>query len=350
MENVEIFRLPELQAHLQALVDDPALPPDAQLLDDISLQLTDANIPPLLPQLLPLITNILLTTTHDPGPLFTFTIKLLSPLSFTDCLAFADQTALLTALQSPAPGANLLAVTIVHKAARTPADVAVLAGMQGVVEEVLKRWLDSPHVGVGSRCQEALGDLLKTESGVPSTGAVNGTREYSSLEQSRLWDLVFSLSSLSIITKLCSPNPHDSSRQAYQQYTTAQDRLIRILPHLATLNLPAITQTSHPELFPLPPTIVASIGQGLLQWALMGMVDKSDLLMHMCLVDGFESLVKAMSLSPHGLGNEAVVKNLVRIAAQGDPQLGPALRDSPNRVEDQVEADNLRAYIAQLLN
>ncbi|KAJ0162195.1 hypothetical protein CTA2_4960, partial [Colletotrichum tanaceti] len=41
------------------------------------------NIPPLLPILLPNLTTILKTTPHDPSPIVSLTIKLLSPVPFT---------------------------------------------------------------------------------------------------------------------------------------------------------------------------------------------------------------------------------------------------------------------------
>lgn len=40
MENIPISGLPELEAHLQLLLDDLSLPFDVKLLDDVELQLT----------------------------------------------------------------------------------------------------------------------------------------------------------------------------------------------------------------------------------------------------------------------------------------------------------------------
>ncbi|VUC20126.1 unnamed protein product, partial [Clonostachys rosea] len=68
MENVRISGLEELQAHLQELVNDSTLPFNAKLFDDVELQLTEDNIPPLLPSFLPPLTTILKSTTQDPTP------------------------------------------------------------------------------------------------------------------------------------------------------------------------------------------------------------------------------------------------------------------------------------------
>ena len=40
MDNIPVSGLPELQAHLQQLLDDGSVPFDAKLLDDVELQLT----------------------------------------------------------------------------------------------------------------------------------------------------------------------------------------------------------------------------------------------------------------------------------------------------------------------
>ena len=40
MDNVPVSGLPELQTHLQQLVNDPSLPFNLKLLDDVELQLT----------------------------------------------------------------------------------------------------------------------------------------------------------------------------------------------------------------------------------------------------------------------------------------------------------------------
>lgn len=359
MEGTPISGLDELLAHLQELSNDPSAAPNPKLLDDVELQLTDANIPPLLPRLLPILSSILRSTTQDPTPLLSLTVKLLSPLSFSDALSVADPPSLATALGSPLPGANLLALAIIHKAAKSPASVATLAELPEVVEHLVRRWLESPDVGVGERASRVLGDLLETDSG--RRRAVNGTvvngglatpSEDGSSSNHTLWQLVIlQRPILSLIVTLCS-QPTSSGqtpqelRAAIRQTSLSQGRLLRLLPRLATLNLRALTQSSFPDMFPIPEPAARELGVGLLQWAALAMVDRSDMLMHLSLVDFFEAFVSVMRVSAD---TDDFVKRLVQTAVREDPELASSLRGLPDRtIED--EAEPLRVYINELLS
>ena len=67
------------------------------------------------------------------------------------------------ALRSPAPSANLLALTIVHKAVRSPGDTSILSIMQTLMLQYVETWLSTPHVEIGERATQALGDLLEVD-------------------------------------------------------------------------------------------------------------------------------------------------------------------------------------------
>jgi hypothetical protein len=353
-----ISGLPELLAHLQELANDASAVPNAKLLDDVELQLTDANIPPLLPTLLPLLSSTLRSTTQDPTPLLSLTIKLLSPLSFPESLAIADPPTLITALNSELPGANLLAIAIIHKAAKSPSDVAVFASYPVLVQELIKRWLVSPDVGVGERASKVLADLLRTDAGkkpARNGTVVNGASgsEADGHDESNhgLWRLI--LETRPILTQIISycspPTPGDQTpqelRAAVRQVSLSQGRLLRILPRLATLNLRALSESRFPELFPVPEPQGSEVGNGLLQWASFTMVDRSDMLMHLSLIDYFEAFVSVMCATAN---TEDFVKRLVKVAVAQDSELLANLQTLPNRtIED--EAEPLRSYIDNLL-
>lgn len=78
-------------------------------------------------------------------------------------MTLASEESLIQALQSPAPSANILAMTIIHKAAKSPSDTAILSIMKGVVENLLRTWLSTPHVEVGEKATNALGDLFEVD-------------------------------------------------------------------------------------------------------------------------------------------------------------------------------------------
>lgn len=149
---------------------------------------------------------------------------------------------------------------------------------------------------------------------------------------------------------LCSSDSATGqSTHTLQQVTIAQGRLLSLLPKLAALDMRPISQSSFPDIFPVPPAAAAAtIGPGLLQWAALSMVDRSDVLMHRNLIDFYESFVGTMRLYSLSPDCRQLVANLVKSAAQDDNLLEAALRSLPDRTVDD-EADALRQYVAQLL-
>ncbi|KAH0599748.1 hypothetical protein MHUMG1_02538 [Metarhizium humberi] len=361
MDNIPISGLQELETHLQLLLGDPSLPFNVKLLDDVELQLTEDNIPPLLPVLLPPLTEILKSTTQDPTPLLSLTIKLLSPLSFTRTLTIADPPSLLTALSSPLPGANLLALAIIQKAAKSPSDASILSTLPEVVEMLVKSWLASTDVGVGERAARVLGDLLETDcEAVDNNTHIGDSRAQINGDEvikrrvpghGRLWRLILlSRPNLTLIQHLCSPNStHLGQPRTTHQVTISQGRLLRLLPRLCTLNIGALSHPLFQDLFVLPEEIGSRAGGGLLQWAALGMVDKSDTLMHLSLVDFFETFVSVMRVSRRSAEMDAFIRKLMVTALECDSELEGALKTLPDRtIED--EAEPLRAYITGLLS
>ena len=305
-------------------------------------------------------TEILKSTTQDPTPLLSLTIKLLSPLSFTRTLTIADPPSLEGALRSPLPGANLLALAIIRKAAKAPSDASILSTLPEVVGELITRWLETSDVGVGERAGKVIGDLLETdcelvggETPSPLTGA-NGIEVVKRrvAGHGRLWRLILlSLPNLTTIESFCKfgASGPGNERRSVHQITISQGRLLRLLPRLATLNLGILSTSVLPDGFRVPATLAASVGEGLMQWAALAMVDKSDILMRLSLVDFFETIVSVMRVSPVSADMEDFTSRLVKAALRGDDELATALRTLPDRTVEE-EAESLRRYIAQLLN
>lgn len=313
--------------------------------------------------MLPPLTTILKATTQDPTPCLTLTIKLLSPLPLTHTLAIADPPSLLTALRSPLPGANLLALAIIHKGAASPADAAILSTLPDVVEEVVRVWLATQDTGVAEKAARVIGDLLETDCDVVGTAdpsaAVNGhvneivfppsaqqqlVRRRRTPGHARLWTLILTHRPiLSLFPTFCTA----SESRADNETTLSQGRLLRLLPRLSTLNVKALVHTPLTEV--LPPSVDEAGGGGLLQWAALNMVDQTDILMHLNLVDFFETLVSVMRVAEtRSEDTDNEVAALVRTAIREDAELESALRNLPNRtVEDESEA--LRAYINEIL-
>ncbi|VBB76822.1 Putative protein of unknown function [Podospora comata] len=379
MDNVPISGLDELNNHLDDLIQDPNLAITPKLFDDVELQLTDSNIPPLLPSLLPKLTQILQQYNDDPAVIVSLTIKLLRPISFTQVLQLASEDSLNQALTSPAPAAQLLGLTILHKASKTPTDAAILSVMPSLVTSLLTAWLSSPKVEVGQKASKVLGDLLDIDCPrpppPPPPAITSGTTpSHHELVLRRvpgkgeLWKLIFHQpSTYNLLLDLISGR-HPGTANNTSQLSLAQGRTLRILPRLAALNIDAIASSN--ILAPTPihltnghltdddsdtemngatrnenaATNPPQQGEGLLQYAALRMVDKRDALMHLNLVDSFEAFVSLMRITEYSAVKEAIVKGLLRDAVPYDDMLRGALDTLPDRTVAE-EADDLRAWL-----
>ncbi|KAK7752791.1 hypothetical protein SLS62_005343 [Diatrype stigma] len=379
-DTIPVTGVDALENHLDELLQDPNLPLIVKLFDDVELQLTDANIPPLIPQLLPKITEVLKTYQQDPAALCSLAIKLLRPLTLTQVLSLASEDAIIQALRSPAPSANLLAMAVLEKGARSPADAAILAMMKSLVTHFVIQWLSAPQVEVGEKGTRVLGDLLDTDcdsrqqqpqqNGL-SVNGVNGDSNGNGLEiairakppgQGLMWRRIFHDRDIyGLILSLCSdgpqrhPDAEDVPRLLDQKHTIAQGRLLRILPRLAALNLPAVARTDFPDLNER----YAGIGDddrdaGLLRFAALHMIDYDDALMYYNLVDFFEALLSIQRLVPYSAYKMETLRKLVRdattatAAGGGEILLKNALLTLPERTVPE-EADELRRFLHDVI-
>ncbi|KAI1413902.1 hypothetical protein F5Y13DRAFT_24970 [Hypoxylon sp. FL1857] len=346
-DTIPVTGVEELEKHLDELLADPTLPPTHKLFDHVELQLTDANIPPLIPKLLPKITEILKQYQQDPAILCSLAIKLLSPLNFTQILSLASEEALIQALRSPAPSANILAMTVLEKAARSPSDAAILAMMNNVITNFLTQWLSAPQVEVGEKGSKVLGDLLDVDcdtrppDGVSLSGMEIAVRKPPG--QGLVWRRIFHDRDIyDLILSLCRGNTLSP-----QQQSLAQGRLLRVLPRLAALNFRAVTWTDFTDLNQRYANF--SGNGGLLHFAALSMIDKEDMLVHLNLIDFFEALLSIQRITPFSTYKMDILTKLVKDATAQDNVLKAAILTLPERTVPE-EAEDLSRFIQEILN
>ncbi|KAI0022618.1 hypothetical protein F4780DRAFT_769740 [Xylariomycetidae sp. FL0641] len=352
VDTIPVSGVEELEQHLDELIADPTLPCTLKLFDDVELQLTDANIPAMIPRLLPKITEILKKYQQDPAIICSLAIKLLGPLSFTQVLALASEEAIIQAMRSPAPSANLLAMAILHKAAKSASDTAILAAMNNVVIHFLSQWLSAPQVGVGERGSRVLGDLLDTdcETRPPDGLSVNGMEiaVRKSPGQGFMWRRIFHDRDVyGLLLSLCSAGPHQHTDNGLDdlQLSLAQGRLLRVLPRLAALNFAAVTRTEFPE---LNERYAGFQGNGgLLQFAALHMINREDRLMHLSLIDFFEGFLSIQRITPFSTYKMDTIKQVTQEATSQDALLRDAILSLPERTVPD-EADELRRFINEV--
>jgi hypothetical protein len=264
-------------------------------------------------------------------------------------MSLASEEAIIQALRSPAPSANLLAMTVLHKAAKSPSDAAILAALKDIITSFLTQWLSAPQVGVGEKGSKVLGDLLDVDSDTrpPEGLAVSGVEIIvrRTPGQGFMWRRIFHDRDIyGLVLSLCSNGPHQSAASGLtpQQLSLAQGRLLRILPRLSALNFNAVTKTDFPELHE---RYTDSEGAGgLLHFVALHMIDKEDVLMHLSLVDFFESLLSIQRITPFSTYKLDTLRKLYREATKEDATLRGAILSLPERTVPD-EADELRQFI-----
>ncbi|KAI1173232.1 hypothetical protein F4777DRAFT_589973 [Nemania sp. FL0916] len=348
-DTIPVSGVDDLEKHLDELAGDPTVMSNNKLFDHVELQVTDANVAPLIPRLLPKISDILKRYQRDPTALCSLATKLLAPLNFTQAMSLASEEALILALRSPAPSANLLAMSILAKAAASPSDAAILAAMKDIVTSFLTQWLSAPQVEVGEKASRVLGDLLDIDSDArPSQGlAVSGVEIAARRPpgQGFMWRRLFHDRDVySLVLSLCSDGPHHGPDGGLttQQLSLAQGRLLRILPRLSALNFAALTRTDFPDVYQQYAN--AEPAGGLLNFAALHMVDKEDVLMHLSLIDFFEAFFSIQRITPFSTYKMDTLRTLYQAATRQDGTLKNAILTLPDRTVPE-EADELRQFI-----
>ncbi len=156
-------------------------------------------------------------------------------------------------------------MAIMHRAAQTPVEAALLSSMRLLFTAFLTCWLISPESDVGEKGIKVLGDLLTVDcERPPPIGASRGDPG-----QGKLWRLLFQDRPVyDLLIALVSPGRPDMTTI---QLSLAQGRLLRLLPRLAMLDF-------------------STVNGGLLQFAALRMVDKKDQLLYCTVIDFFEDV------------------------------------------------------------
>ncbi|KAK3318074.1 hypothetical protein B0H66DRAFT_224669 [Apodospora peruviana] len=365
MDTTPVTGLDDLDSHLDNLLQDSSTPLNAKLFDHVELQLTEANIPPLIGRFLPKLTTILKQYKEDPAVIASLTIKLLGPVSFTQVLSLASEESLIQALDSPAPAANLLAMAVLHKAAASPGDAAILSLMTSLVAAFIRRWLAAPQVEVGQKGGKVLGDLLDIDCELPppppSDGGVTAQTAIvlrKSTGQGKMWRRIFGDKGMYLFLLDLLAGRHADTSGDPHQLSLAQGRILRILPRLAALNFQVISQSPFTASAPVQTnghsrdeegsSSGSRPGEGLLQFAALHMVDKSDRLMHLSLVDFFETFVSLMRVTEYSAYKMETIRTLLRQATASDDLIKQSLVSLPERTVPE-EADSLRRWLQEVM-
>lgn len=339
------------------------------------------------------------------------TLKLLGPVSFSDVFSLAEADDLVEALESPAPAANILAMSVLHKAAASPQDISFFCSHTHLVSSFIHRWLAAPQVEVGQKGGKVLGDLLDVDCPLPpppppsrpvapsSTSLSSSQAQHLGLRKApghgRLWNLLFGDPQFYLPLLDLISGRHPATANNSHQLSLAQGRVLRLLPRLAAINFHAVSSSNitapTPAYFtngnpsvggesngggrgggseqqpmegveggegdeegeeeqqqPLPPPKPPQPGEGLLQYAALRMVQRSDMLMHLNLVDFFETLVSLLRVTEPSDAKRETLRAILAEATAGDRMLREALLSLPDRTVEE-EAEDLRMWLREVM-
>lgn len=221
-------------------------------------------------------------------------------------------------------------MTVLEKAARSPGDTAILSIMKGVVEEFLRTWLSTPHVEVGEKATQALGDLLDVDCDRRSiTTKMNGLEitKNRPAGQGLLWRRIFQDGEIyGLIFELCSFETTGTGvgQLDERQKSLAQARLLRVLPRLSALDFHTVSHTNFPDIerqYGIPEG-----EQGLLWFAATDMVNKEeDMLMHITIIDFFAEFLETMSTTDISQPTMDYIQKLLRKVTATDQTMYKSL-------------------------
>ncbi|KAH8702488.1 hypothetical protein BGW36DRAFT_372952 [Talaromyces proteolyticus] len=275
-----------VKENLDAILADPSTAIDVPSIEKLKLEITrntDTVVPA---SLIAQISQVLPVLQHDPTPLTSLGIKATAFLTFSDLQAIDPPVNLLAGIQAPSPPINMLALSLLEKANSSPSDAAIVAGNSELMANLVELWLSTSTTEVAQAAFDVLWSLLEVDHIGNETG--EGFLQRTAGGQGLLWRRLFSDKSIyGLFFTICSLYDARQERTlSKREKSVAQGRLLEFIVKAGTLRWDAIS-TSH------APEIESKYGSSsLLHFAVCQMIDTSDVLMHMTLLNFLRDLIE----------------------------------------------------------
>jgi len=276
-----------VKLHLTKVLEDPLTTLDTTLIDRLKLQLVESTDPVVPATLLAQISALLPVLQEDPTPLTALATKATTYFSFTDLRAIDPPINLVAGFKAPSPPINLLALSLLAKAGQTSSDAAIVAGDSGLVASLVELWLSTSSTAVAQAALDALWALLEVDLASPlEKREYDHTSEDGHAGQGLLWRRLFTDKDVyGILFSLCSLQPNAPGDLSKRERTVAQGRLMGFLVKAGLLRWDIVSKSHVPEIE------TKYHSKSLLHFAACQMVDQSDVLMHMTLLNFFRDLL-----------------------------------------------------------
>ena len=272
-------------SHLEQIQRDPATPLDISLLDKLKLELTESTDPVVGVTILTLISQLLPVLQEDPTPITALGTCAARNFTFTQLRSVKPPIDFVAGFKVPSPPVNLLALSLLAKAGQAPSEAAIVAGDLELVSSLVELWLSTPSTAVSQAAFDAIWALLEIDlvSALESAEYHGNDIRESPEGQGLVWRRFFSGRVYGLLFSLCSLR--EDGPLSKREKTIAQGRLMDFLVKAGRRRWDLISTPRVPEIE------TKYQCTSILHFVTCGMVDTSDVLMHMTLLNFFRELL-----------------------------------------------------------
>ncbi|KAJ5941320.1 hypothetical protein N7516_001488 [Penicillium verrucosum] len=277
-----------VRSHLAQVQENPSTALDIPLIDKLKLQLVESTDPAVPATLLSQISVLLPVLQEDPTPITTLGIRATAYFTFTDLQSIDPPINLVAGFKAPSPPINLLALSLLAKAGQKYSEAAIVAGDSDLVASLVELWLSTSSGEVAQAALDTLWALLEVDvANHLENGEYEHTGDESHTGQGLLWRRVFTDKDVyGLLFGLCSLQNDAPGDLSKRERTLAQGRLMTLLVKAGKLRWDIISTAQVPEI----ETKYQS--SSLLHFTTCHMVQESDVLMHMTLLNFFRELLE----------------------------------------------------------
>jgi hypothetical protein len=277
-----------VRSHLAQVQENPSVALDIPLIDKLKLQLVESTDRVVPATLLSQISVLLPILQEDPTPITTLGIRATAYFTFTDLQSVDPPINLVAGFKAPSPPINLLALSLLAKAGQKYSEAAIVAGDSDLVASLVELWLSTSSGEVAQAALDTLWALLEVDvANYLENGEYEHTGDESHAGQGLLWRRVFTDKDVyGLLFGLCSLQSDAPGDLSKRERTLAQGRLMTLLAKAGKLRWDIISTAQVPE-------IEAKYqSRSLLHFATCHMVQVTDVLMHMTLLNFFRELLE----------------------------------------------------------
>ncbi|OQE22727.1 hypothetical protein PENFLA_c012G00672 [Penicillium flavigenum] len=277
-----------VRSHLAQVQENPSVALDIPLIDKLKLQLVESTDRVVPATLLSQISVLLPILQEDPTPITTLGIRATAYFTFTDLQSVDPPINLVAGFKAPSPPINLLALSLLAKAGQKYSEAAIVAGDSDLVASLVELWLSTSSGEVAQAALDTLWALLEVDvANHLENGEYEQTGDERHAGQGLLWRRLFTDKDVyGLLFGLCSLQSDAPGGLSKRERTLAQGRLMTLLEKAGKLRWDIISTAQVPE-------IEAKYqSSSLLHFATCHMVQVTDVLMHMTLLNFFRELLE----------------------------------------------------------